>query len=71
MIGIGLPRRTVVTAPGPSTSVMVPRTTPTSVRAVRPGFVLFALFNYLPIYLFTYLTLPRSGRIIKGEDIKN
>ena len=61
VIGIGLPRRTIITTRGASISVMVTR--PSSVRTVHPGFVLFALFNYLPIYLF--------NEFAEGDDFEN
>jgi len=47
MIFIGLPRRAIITARGPSTSVLVTRAT--SISSIPTGFVLFALFNNLPI----------------------
>ena len=50
IIGIGLPRSALISMRGTSFSVVVARTTPVS--SIRTGFVLFALFNDLPLYLF-------------------
>jgi hypothetical protein len=45
---------------------MVTRTT--AVSTIQTGFVLFALFNYLPLYLFN--EFPEGDEFVK-QDIKN
>ena len=70
VIIIGLPQRPMSPARGTSGLKVVSRATAT-ISSVHSGFVLFALFNYLPIYLFNATAQRSNFEISKSHFVKS
>lgn len=68
MIGIGLPRSTIISTRGTSVSLVVTRTT--TISTVQTGFGLFALFNNLSIYLFNASRAAAKFKINESHSIR-